>query len=394
MNILIGVSGGIAAYKIPLLIRKFQENGHNVKIILTKNAEYFITPYVAKVLSKNPVYTETFSKEYDINHIELSTWADFMIVAPATGNILSKFSNAIADDLLSTTFLAFDKPIFIFPSMNTKMYENKILQSNIKKLKEFNYYVFEPSFGELACGTTGKGRMPEIDFIYEITLYEYEKLNSKKDLFNKKCLLTLGSSKCFLDSVRYIENASSGKMGFEILKELNKRGALVDIVCSTKIIEKYPYISYYANSINFAETTEEFYQKIKPLFKETDIYISAGALSDFKSLDNLDNKIKKEEFSKINLEKSIDVLKELSSFRKKQLMVGFSLESDNEKDNGLKKMTDKKLNIIVVNNVKAIGSDSNDVIILTDKNKENKYSGKKSFIANKIIEEITNYGNN
>jgi phosphopantothenoylcysteine decarboxylase / phosphopantothenate---cysteine ligase len=392
MNILIGISGGISSYKIPNLVSSLVKEKHNVKVILTENAKEFVSPLVLKTLSKNKVYDSLFADDVEIPHIDLVSWADLFILAPASANILAKFSNGIADDLLSSTFVANDKPIIVYPSMNTKMYENKITQDNVKKLRKFNYMVFEPSVGNLACGMNGKGRLPEPALIHELSLSYYEKLKTKQSFKNKKVLLTLGSTKAHIDSVRYIENASSGKMGYSILKELWKKGASVDVFCNKKTLNNFPYINLYSNNINVVETTKEAYEKIFKLFKDTDIYISSAAYCDFES-SKINEKIKKKDFkTALNLEKAIDIFSNLSNKKTKQFMLGFSLETSNLKENALTKMKTKNMDLVVANKVNTIGKDCSSFTILDKKGKEKKFKDiTKNEFAKYLINELEAY---
>lgn len=392
MNILIGVSGGISAYKIPNLVSSLTKEKHNVKIILTENAKNFVSPLVLKTLSKNKVYDNLFIDDLEIPHIDLASWADLFIVAPASANLLAKFSNGIADDLLSSTFVANDKPVIIYPSMNTKMYENKITQDNVKKLRKFNYMIFEPSVGNLACGINGKGRLPEPDLIHDFSLNYFDKIKTDQVLKNKKVLLTLGSTKAHIDSVRYIENGSSGKMGYNILKELWKKGASVSVVCNEKTLNAFPYISLYSNNINLVETTKDAYEKVSKLFKDVDIYISSAAYCDFESSE-VKEKIKKEDFkTSLNLEKSIDIFKNLSGKKTKQFMLGFSLETSNLKKNAEKKMKEKNMDLVVVNNSETIGSNTSSFTILDKMGKEKEFKNiTKNDFAKYLINEVETY---
>jgi len=323
-NILIGVCGGIAAYKVCELIRLLKKNEANVKVIMTENAQKFITPLTLQTLSQNKVYTDTFESEYsyDIEHISLTTWADILVVAPATANIIGKFANGIADDLLTTTFLAFDKPVLIVPAMNSNMFENAIVQQNIQKLKLVGINFVQPESGFLACGVYGKGRYPENQKI----LIEIEKLLCSQDLAGKKVLITAGPTREYLDPIRFISNRSSGKMGYALAEEAYKRGAKVTVISGPVNINTYADIEI----IN-VQTAFQMYHKVKDIYMQYDILIFSAAVADYRPKSVSENKIKKENRDELAIElvKNPDILKFVGDNKKPgQIIVGFSAETE------------------------------------------------------------------
>ena len=271
MKILIGISGGIAAYKIPELIRLFAKNGHEVRTILTDNAKYFVTPTTLETLSKNRCYTELFTDTREVEHIELTKWADVMLVAPATANVIGKIANGVCDDLLTTTIMALDKPCYIFPSINSNMYTHPSVHENITKLRDWGYIVYEPEQGELACGDIGKGRLPELEFIYEVVSSEVERANIGQLLNKKNIVVTAGPTRAYIDPVRYIENASSGRMGVELARQAWLRGANVTLVCNQEVLNRYPWAKYYSDSLVTVTTTQDVYDKVAKMFSDVDI---------------------------------------------------------------------------------------------------------------------------
>lgn len=389
MNVLIGVSGGIAAYKIADLVRLFVKDGHQVKTVLTENAKYFVTPVTLETLSKNKCYTELFSSARDVEHVELGKWADIMLVAPATANIIGKIANGICDDLLSTVVLALDKPCFIFPAMNTNMLTHPAVNDNIAKLRDWGYIVYDPAEGELACGDNGKGRLPDVDLIYQVVMAETERAEIASSLSNKNVLITAGSTKSYIDPVRYIENGSSGLMGVELARQAWLRGAKVTLVCNKEVVERFPWAKYYTDMTVLVDTTEDVYKSVTGLFGSTDIYISAGALCDFKN-EPRSEKIKKDgKEIVIKLKPSVDVFSELSKAKKKQLMIGFALETSDLERNAKEKLSSKGMDLVVANSVEAIDSSLSSAVIIDSKGirKYVKESDKR-IVAEEILREI------
>jgi len=390
-NILIGVCGGIAAYKVCELIRLLKKNEANVKVIMTKNAQKFITSLTLQTLSQNKVYTDTFESEYsyDIEHISLTTWADILVVAPATANIIGKFANGIADDLLTTTFLAFDKPVLIVPAMNSNMFENAIVQQNIQKLKLVGINFVQPESGFLACGVYGKGRYPENQKI----LIEIEKLLCSQDLAGKKVLITAGPTREYLDPIRFISNRSSGKMGYALAEEAYKRGAKVTVISGPVNINTYADIEI----IN-VQTAFQMYHKVKDIYMQYDILIFSAAVADYRPKSVSENKIKKENRDELAIElvKNPDILKFVGDNKKPgQIIVGFSAETENVIENSQEKLKTKNADLIVANNVLEEGAgfdvDTNIVTLISKEKIENLPKMSKSEVAERIFDHVLTY---
>ena len=389
MNILIGISGGISAYKIADLVRLFIKDGHKVKTVLTKNAQKFITPVTLETLSKERAYTDLFSDVKDVKHIELSKWADILVLAPATANTIAKIINGMCDDLLSSIVMAIDKPCYIFPSMNTNMFTHPATQANIEKLRGWGYLVYEPDEGELACGDTGKGRLPDVALIYDIVMGEIERAEIDSILSDKKVIVTAGSTKAYIDPVRYIVNNSSGTMGVQIAREAWLRGANVSLVCNKEVVDNFPTVLYYADDVYIVETTDEAYETINKIYDECEVYISAAAFCDFSSSPQA-KKIKKSEISgSIFLKPAVDIFKEISKRKKQQVMVGFALESDDMEDNAKSKLKEKNMDLVIANSIDAIGAKSSSVAIMDNKGIRTYIKDTdKKVIANSILIEI------
>lgn len=390
-NILIGICGGIAAYKVCELVRLFKKDGANVKVIMTKNAAKFVTPLTLQTLSQNRVYIDLFESEkfYDIEHIALSEWADVFVVAPATANVIGKFANGICDDLLTTTFLAFNRPILIIPAMNSNMFENKIVQRNIKKLKKVGINFLEPESGFLACGVYGKGRYPDNNKI----VMEVERLVTKKDLKGYKILITAGPTREYLDPVRFISNRSSGKMGYALAEEGYKRGARVTLISGPVNIKTYSDIEI----IN-VESAMNMFEEVQRRFLDFDILIFSAAVADYRPKVYSSSKIKKEVNSgfTIELEKNPDILKFVGENKKdEQIIVGFSAETNNIIENSKKKLIEKNADLIVTNNVLQEGAgfdvDTNIVTLISNNNIVELPMLSKKEVANRIYDYIIGY---
>lgn len=386
-NILIGITGGIAAYKICYLVRYFKKSGHNVKVVITKNGLEFITETTLRTLSGEQVYSDTFGSvnEWSTEHISITDWADIFIVAPATANIIGKIANGIADDALSTALLAYNKELMICPAMNDKMYFNPAVQRNIKTLKNQGVIFIEPETGDLACGYKAKGRMAEPEDIFRESIYY---LNCTNSLKGKKILVTAGRTTELIDPVRYISNFSSGKTGFRIAEAASCAGAdtvLVtgpaDEVCNTHI-----------KRIDVG-SADDMHKAVLNEFKKSDCVIMSAAVADY-SPERSETKIKKSgESFNLKLNKTTDILKELGKTKKKgQILVGFALETDNSKKNAMKKLKEKNLDMIILNETSkknpAFGTDTNRITIITPDKAEELPVMDKSEIAGIIIKRI------
>lgn len=364
MNILQIVSGGIAAYKAIDLSSSLVKKGHNVKVVLTSNAQKFVTELPFKTLTKNRVYTDTFTElnENEIQHIDLVKWADKIIVAPTTANILSKFANGIADDLATSLMLAvkdFSK-VYIVPAMNTAMYENPIIQENIAKLSKLGFNFIEPDSGLLACGDIGQGKFPQTEKILT-ELFN----NDKKELLGKRVLITAGPTKEFIDPFRCLTNPSSGKMGIAIANEVAKRGGEVILVTGVGIKESHENIK-----VKKIVSTQDMYEVVKENYKDCDIIIKAAAVSDYTPVEVFDKKVKKQtDDLAIQFKRTPDILKYVGEHKKEnQIVVGFAAETNDLLDYAKEKIKKKNLDYIVANDISmqgiGFGSDDNEVYII------------------------------
>lgn len=390
-NILLGVTGGIAAYKIATLASMLKKQKANVKVIMTENATQFITPMTFETLTANKVYTDTFDRnfEFKVDHVELGKWADVFLIAPASADVIGKLANGIADDMLTTTALAMRCPIVVSPAMNTTMYENKIVKHNMMKLRTYGMEVILPASGHLACGDTGAGKMPEPEVLLE---YIKRALYREKDLAGKKVCVSAGPTREAIDPVRYISNNSTGKMGVEIAKMAAYRGAKVTLV----IGPSDEFVPDFINRVDI-KSAEDMYDEIMKISDSQDIIIKAAAVADYTPAKYSDEKIKKKDNElSIELSRTKDILKELGERKKenskKQFLCGFSMETENMEENSKKKLKSKNVDMIVANNVKVegagFGTDTNVVTIYT-KDKEiilDKLS--KLEVAKKIFDEI------
>ncbi|MBR5029317.1 MAG: bifunctional phosphopantothenoylcysteine decarboxylase/phosphopantothenate--cysteine ligase CoaBC [Bacteroidales bacterium] len=367
-KIVVGITGGIAAYKVPQLIRLFVKNGAEVKVVATKNALQFVTPLTLETVSGNAVYSDVFApkNEYSTEHIALADWADMLVVAPATANIIGKFANGIADDALSTLFLAFAKDVVVCPAMNSAMYDNAAVQDNIRCLKDKGVNILSPAEGELACGTSGVGRMPEPEAIFEYVNGIFDK---KLTLGGKTFLVTAGPTYERIDAVRFVGNFSTGKMGFAIAEDLAKRGARVFLVAGpTHLTAKNPNI----RQIN-VESAREMYEACVETFPSCNAAILSAAVADYRPETVADHKIKKTagtETLDIHLVQNPDILATLGKMKSAgQRLIGFALETDNELENAKAKLTRKNLDMIVLNSLHdagaGFGHDTNKVTIIT-----------------------------
>lgn len=366
-NILIGITGGIAAYKSLFLIRLFVKHHYKVKVVATKNALKFITPLSIETLSNNKLYSDVFAspEEYSTEHISISDWADVLIVAPATANCIGKYAGGIADDALSTTLLAFNKHVFMAPAMNSKMLDHFSVQKNIAYLQNQGIHFIDGTFGDLACGYEGKGRMAEPEIIFqEVDSF----LSNSQILKNKKVLITAGPTYEAIDPVRFIGNHSTGKMGFAIAQAFAEKGADVTLISGPCALETPQNVK----RINVV-SSEEMLQACLIHFPNSDITIMAAAVADYKSTNISSIKLKKtNDKMQLNLSKTTDILSTLGKKKKEnQYLVGFALETNDEINNAIKKLNTKKLDFIVLNSLNDDGAgfayDTNKISII-DKN--------------------------
>jgi len=389
-KILLGISGGIAAYKTAILVRLFIKNGAEVKVVMTPDAKEFITPLTLSTLSKNPVHSSFTSDDQDEtwnNHIELGMWADLILICPATANTLSKMANGNCDNLLIAVYLSAKCPVYFAPAMDLDMYKHQSTKDSISKLLENGNILIPAETGELASGLIGEGRLAEPDSI--LNFIEADIIKSLP-LRGKKILVTAGPTYEAIDPVRYISNHSSGKMGFEIAKKASDLGAEVFLISgpsnqkiSTKSI----------NLINVV-SSKDMHEEVIKYYSEADIVIMAAAVSDFKPKDFSNKKIKKDNIQpKIELEKTKDVLLELGRLKKNQFLVGFALENENEIENSLKKLKNKNLDLIILNSLNdkgaGFGTETNKITIINSKEEKTDYDLKdKSEVAEDILNSI------
>ncbi len=387
-NIVLGISGGIAAYKMVEVASTLTKMGATVDVVMTEAATEFVTPLTFRSITHRPVETTLFTppESFDVKHISLAKKADLFLIAPATANIIGKIANGIADDLLTTIIMATQAKVMISPAMNVNMYNNPIVQDNLNYLKEKDYKIIAPGAGYLACGDLGAGRLPEPEILVE----HIKKEVSNKDLVNKKILVTAGPTREAIDPVRFITNHSSGKMGYELAKIASYRGADVTLISGPT--ELPPPLGVNLIEINSAQDMKE---EIAKIAKKQDIIIKAAAVADLKAKNYSSNKLKKakKKINKIEFESTPDILADLGSKKENgQLLVGFAAESESLIDNSMDKLKKKNLDMIIANNItkeeSGFQSDDNEVFIITSDIKEKLPLMKKSKLANIILDEI------
>ena len=367
-NILVGVTGGIAAYKSAGIVSLLKKKGYNVKVVMTENATKIIGPLTLETLSRNRIYVDMWDSNphYEVEHISLADWADVVLIAPATYNIIGKVANGIADDMLTTVISAVSvrKPVFFALAMNVNMYENPILKENINKLKSFGYRFIDAEEGLLACNYSAKGRMSEPeDIVDEIERYSiFSKIkNFDTALKGKKILITSGRTKENIDPVRYLSNNSSGKMGYSLAQAAVDLGAEVTLISGPTNLK----VPNGLEKFIFVESALEMYEKVDEYFKNTDIFIACAAVADYRPKEYKKEKIKKSDADLvIELIRNPDILLEMSKKKEKQLLVGFAAETNDIRENALKKLEKKNLDIIVANNASVMGSDENVIEII------------------------------
>ena len=388
-NVVIAISGGIAAYKIPFLIRLFRKAGHKVKVVVTKNALNFVTEATLQTLSDNLVYSDMFAGNKDMTeHISIADWADYYIVAPATANIIGKYANAIADDCISTTLLAFDKDVFLAPAMNTKMYANKGVQNNLQILASRGVNIISPNCGELACGANGDGRMAEPE---EIFAFVNNHIAKSKILAGKTICVTAGPTYEQIDPVRFIGNNSSGKMGFAIAESLAAKGASVKLIAGpTHLNTKNCNIERID-----VKSAEQMYNATVKEFEKADAAILSAAVADYTPKNVFSQKVKKaDNVLNIELQPTKDILAQLGRMKTdKQTLVGFALETNDEENNAKQKLSKKNLDFIVLNSLNdknaCFGFDTNKVTIIDSNGNMTKTDLKsKSEIAEDVVSKL------
>lgn len=387
-NILLAVTGSIAAYKAATLASMLQKLEADVHVIMTKNGEQFISPITFETLTGNKVIDDTFDRNsgYHVAHISMAAEADLVMIAPASANVIARLAHGIADDMLTSTMLACTCPILVAPAMNTHMFEHPATQSNIARLKELGYQVIEPASGYLACGDTGKGKMPEPE---ELLDYILQEVSCEKDMTGKRVLVTAGPTQESIDPVRYITNHSTGKMGYALAENAARRGADVTLVTGPVELPR----PRFAQSVIEVTTAEEMYRAVSDAFGEQDIVVMAAAVADYRPAHIATEKVKKSEGAiSIEMERTTDIIASLAEKKNGQFICGFSMETEHLIENSTAKLTKKKLDMIVANNLKVegagFGTDTNVVTVITPEGAEELPLMSKEEVAAAIFDRI------
>ena len=387
-TVVLAVSGSIAAYKIASLASALKKLHANVQVLMTKNAVNFINPITFESLTGNKCLVDTFDRnfQYSVEHVALAKQADVVLVAPASANVIGKIAHGIADDMLTTTVMACKCKKIIAPAMNTNMFDNPILQDNLKILEHYGYEVISPAVGYLACGDTGAGKMPEPELLLQYILRE---IAHEKDMQGKRVLVTAGPTQESIDPVRFITNHSTGKMGYAIAKMCMLRGAEVTLVSGPTSIAKPEFVH-----VVDVVTAKEMYEEVTKRAKDQDIIIKAAAVADYRPKSVSSEKMKKKDDDlAIPMERTDDILKFLGEHKKEhQFLCGFSMETENMLENSRKKLEKKHLDMIVANNLKVEGAgfagDTNVVTIITGQEEVSLGKMTKEETALRILDEI------
>lgn len=388
-TIAIGITGGIAAYKVTELVSRLVKKGFQIEVMMTEAATKLVAPLTFSTLSGNPVRCEMFQEKVGerVEHISIAERADLLVIVPATANIIGKAANGIADDLLSTTIMAAQSQVMYFPAMNTMMWQHPVQQENVAKLKSLGFTVIDPDEGFLACGTTGKGRLGSIDMIEEKILDMVYALKKGRDLTGKTVLITAGPTAEPIDPVRFLTNRSSGKMGYALARAARRRGATVHLVSGPVKIDAPRDLQFYP-----VNTALEMQDQVAKIYPETDITIMAAAVADYRVEQTEKQKIKKDsETLTLKLVKNPDILASLGE-QKHGFLVGFAAETEHLAENAVAKLKKKNLDMIVANNVAAEGagfdSDTNIVTIFTKDGSWELTKMPKETLADMIIDHI------
>ncbi|MDR9795434.1 bifunctional phosphopantothenoylcysteine decarboxylase/phosphopantothenate--cysteine ligase CoaBC [Aeribacillus pallidus] len=391
-RILLCVTGGIAVFKAAALTSKLTQAGFDVKVIMTESATKFVTPLTFQVLSRNEVFLDTFDEKDAkvIAHIDLADWADLVLVAPATANIIGKLASGIADDMVTTTLLATTAPVWIAPAMNVHMYDHPAVKRNIETLDRDGYQFIEPQEGHLACGYVGKGRLEEPDKIVELIQNHFSDQTKVPSVLNQKTIIiTAGPTREKIDPVRFFSNHSSGKMGYAIAEQAKELGASVILISGPTSLAPPAGVTFVP-----VESAEEMYHEVMNHFDKADIVIKSAAVSDYRPKQTFDQKMKKKDGSLvIELERTEDILKRLGEKKGTKLLVGFAAETENVEQYALHKLNEKNLDLIVANNVNEPGAgfqkDTNIVTIFHRNGEKKAYPlMSKKEVANAILREI------
>jgi phosphopantothenoylcysteine decarboxylase/phosphopantothenate--cysteine ligase len=388
-KIIVGITGGIAAYKACDIVRRLKKLGAQIIVVMTENAKKFITPLTLETLSGNEVVTEMFPERrfVGVRHVDLAGWADLILIAPATANLVGKIRSGIADDILTTIVISSKAPVLIAPAMNVNMYENPIFQENLSYLQKLGYKFVGPEVGELASGIVGKGRMSEPEIIVDEVV---KILTYKRDLEGKSILVTAGRTEEPLDPIRYLSNRSSGKMGYAIAQEAYERGTKVTLISGPSNLPP-------PSGLNFipVQTAKEMLSAVRSSFRRADALIMTAAVADFSPAVISKEKIKRgEEEIALKLKPTVDILKEMGQKKKDKILVGFSLETEDEIKNAKKKLAEKNLDLIVVNNPNIPGAgfevDTNQVILIDKQGKVEKLPLlSKKEVGSRILDKVS-----
>ncbi|MDO5350138.1 MAG: bifunctional phosphopantothenoylcysteine decarboxylase/phosphopantothenate--cysteine ligase CoaBC [Lachnospiraceae bacterium] len=387
-TVVLGVTGGIAAYKIPNLASMLVKSGADVHVLMTEHAANFITAITFETLTGHKCVIDTFDRnfEFNVEHVALAKRADVLLVAPATANVIGKLAHGICDDMLTTTALACHCPKIIAPAMNTHMYESPILQDNLEICRRYGMTVIDPASGYLACGDTGAGKMPEPEELFD---YICQAIQYPKDLAGKKVLVTAGPTREAIDPVRYITNHSTGKMGYAIAKAAARRGAEVTLVSGPVELKALRFVKTVP-----VESAREMFEAVTSLAGEQDAVIKAAAVADYRPVHVASEKVKKAEGDmSIPLERTDDILAWLGAHRREgQFLCGFSMETQNMLENSRKKLEKKHIDMIVANNLKVagagFGTDTNVVTMITREKEEALEKMSKDQVAHRILDRI------
>lgn len=388
-TVVLGISGSIAAYKIAYLASALKKLHADVEVIMTENATQFITPVTFESLTGNKCLVDTFDRnfKFSVEHIALAKRADIFMLAPATANVIAKVAHGLADDMLTTTFLACKCPKYISPAMNTQMFENPITQDNLKICQSYGMHVIQPVCGYLACGDTGAGKMPEPEELLDHIIHE---IAYPKNLTGKKILVTAGPTREALDPVRFLTNHSTGKMGYAIARVAAARGAEVTLVTGPTEIKKPGFVKVVP-----IESAREMYEAVTAASEEQDAIIKAAAVADYRPAHVSDEKIKKKDGDELSIpvERTDDILAYLGSHKKPgQFLCGFSMETEHMLENSRKKLEKKNLDMIVANNLKVagagFGTDTNIVTLITKAGERQLEKMSKEQVADKLLDAI------
>lgn len=387
-TVVLGVTGGIAAYKIANLASMLVKLHCDVHVIMTQNATNFITPITFETLTNNKCLIDTFDRnfQFHVEHVALAKRADVVMIAPATANVIGKLAHGIADDMLTTTVLACTCKKFVAPAMNTQMYRNPIVQDNMKTLKQYGFELIEPATGFLACRDVGEGKLPDPEVLLQYILRE---LAFEKDMTGKKVLVTAGPTQESIDPVRYITNHSTGKMGYAIARHCMMRGADVTLVSGPTNLNPPPFVTVIP-----VVSAKEMFDAVTSHAKEQDIIIKSAAVADYRPATVASEKMKKSDNAlALDLEKTEDILKYLGEHKKEsQFLCGFSMETENMLDNSRAKLVKKNLDMIVANNLKqtgaGFGTDTNIVTLITKKDEQELPILTKDEVAKAIVDKI------